>query len=286
VLLGRRFAVDPQFGGEEKGVTGPTGLRASDLNMDVANHLARFLRTCGADVVLTREADETVSALRRVEIAEEFGAEWFISIGHGSTAKPELAETDGAVEGTAIEEIKIFHYPTSLPGAQLAAAIANTVEHGAIASSVAVQPDTSFVLTHTSSPAVRIRGLDLSIPEIEERFRHPGTARNEAYAIYCGILENFGLTENETGEVAVRVLDKAGNGVANALLNLDESFTLQTGARGEFTLYRLTPGNHRLQVFAGGPPLWSGSISIKAGGKLVVTISVSDATAQSTAEAM
>ena len=31
VLFGKRFALDPQFGGEEKGAVGPTGMRASDV---------------------------------------------------------------------------------------------------------------------------------------------------------------------------------------------------------------------------------------------------------------
>jgi hypothetical protein len=286
MLFDRRFAIDPQFGGEEKGVTGPTGTRASDLNMDVANHLARLLRISGAQVVLTRESDQTVSALRRVEIAERFGAEWFISIGHGSAAQAEIMETESASEISVTKQAEVLHYPKSQPGNKLAASIAEMLKRRRIAENVSLEPATTFVLTHTSSPAVMITGPDPSIPEIEEEYRYPGTARNEAYSIYCGILEDFGLHEKNTGQISIKVSDNEGTAISKIVLSLDNVFTLQTDARGEASFQGLTSGKHALEVFLGGRLIWSGKIMTEAGRNVSINILVSGSTVVSKSAAM
>jgi N-acetylmuramoyl-L-alanine amidase len=274
VLFNRMFAIDPQFGGEEKGSTGPTGTRASDLNMAVARYLAGFLRTAGAQVVLTRESDETVSPLRRVEIAEQFGAEWFISIGHGDARPADTPKTDNANESGVIGDASVLHYPTSQPGQRLAESIAKMLETNKDIENAVIQPDARFVLTHTSSPAVMVRGPIPSTLEMENKLRTPYAARNEAYAIYCGLLENFGLNEEGTGEMWIRVFDKDGNPVPNALLSLDSVLTLQTDMQGETSFHRLAPGQHTLEVFSGGTLIRSGAISLTAGQGIMVDISV------------
>ncbi len=270
ILFGKRFALDPQFGGEEKGTTGPTGVRASDLNLDVARHLARFLRASGAEVVLTRELDETVSALRRVELAERFGAEWFISIGHGQ---------GGPASGKIMEEagsgrVKVIHYPTSKDGKKLAESIAGALLNRGIADKTSLEPGATFVLTHTASPAVIVIGPRPATHEMEERLRHPSAARREAYALYCGILENLGLSRKRSGEIEVGVMDADGNAVAGVMLTLDGAFLLETDYSGKSVFSRLTPGEHYLEVYADGVRVWGGMAPVEAGNIVSIDISL------------
>ncbi len=268
VLFDRRFVLDPRLGGEEKGATGPTGVRASDLNLSVANYLARFLEASGARVVLTRTSDETVSALRRVEVEERFDAEWFISIGHGDSIT-------GDGEPEAVAQAGVTHYPTSKAGKRLAASIAKSIESRKIAESVALAKDTEFVLTHTGSPAVIVQGPSPATAEMEQMLRHPAAARNEAYAIYCGILENLGLGDDETGRISVRVVDDDGNVFQNAALVLDGAFNMGTAPGGEFTFSKIVPGDHSLEVYAGRLPLWDGYVCVGPGGETSVVVSFS-----------
>jgi len=255
ILFGKRFALDPQFGGEEKGTTGPTGIRASDLNLDVAQQLARFLRASGAEVVLTRELDETVSALRRVELAERFGAEWFISIGHGQ----------GIADKAGSGRVKVIHYPTSKDGQKLARSIAGALLNRRITDSASLEPGTAFVLTHTASPAIIVVGPSPATNEMEERLRHPSAARREAYALYCGILGNLGLSREQSGEIEVEVMDADGNAIAGAMLTLDGAFLLETDYSGKSVFSRLTPGEHHLEVYVDGVRVWGGMAPVEAG---------------------
>ncbi len=187
VLFDRKFVIDAQFGGHEKGLTGPTGIRSSDLNALAAEYLAQLLRGAGAEVALTRESDITLSALNRVEIAEAFGAQWFISIGHTGNIYP------GAYAAEHVAAVS--HYPTSDEGKRLASTISHALVSQSAVQSAAVIPSTDYVLTHTSGVAVRVEFPGPLTSELENRLRDPATAREEAHAIYRGILAHFGWTE-------------------------------------------------------------------------------------------
>jgi len=273
VLFGQKFALDPQFGGEEKGATGPTGVRASDLNLLVADYLARFLQASGARVILTRESDESISALRRVELAEKSGAQWFISIGHGGNDSGPSPEDATAREGTVDNQVSVMHYPKSEEGKQLAAAIANACRSQGIADSVSIVPNSRFVLTHTSSPAVVVEAPGPSAPKAEEQLWHPRAARREAYAIYCGILENLGLNEANTGQITVSVTCCGGDAPADAMVTLDGALNLETDSPGECRFSRLVPGKHRIEVYSEGRQLWAGPVSVEAGRTTSVNVS-------------
>jgi N-acetylmuramoyl-L-alanine amidase len=197
-LFGQKFTIDPQFGGQEKGSVGPGGLRASDLNLLVASYLAKLLRTAGADVVLTRESDETLSAVRRVELAEKSGAQWFVSIGHGSQGGGAAQTAEKQPGERSAQGVCVMHYSASERGRQLADAIANGLKEEGIAEDVTVGPCAAVVVTHTSGVAVIVSGPDPSILEIEEKLRHPQAARKEANAIYRGILQSFGSSPPTT----------------------------------------------------------------------------------------
>ncbi len=192
VLFGKKIALDPQFGGQEKGITGPTGVRASDLNLLLAEYLAQLLRGVGAEAMLVREFDETVSLLNRVERAEQFGAELFISIGHGDAANGPKEKAGEPEPSERTDAVLLKHYPTSEPGKRLATSIGLALKGQGIADTIIVAPDSSFVLTHTSSPAVIVVLPGPDTPEMEEKLRRPANIREEARAVYLGNLQYMG----------------------------------------------------------------------------------------------
>ena len=75
-----RIAIDPGHGGASYGAVGPTRLAEKDINLTLALKTADLLRKKGADVFLTRTGDYDVGLYERMDMAEEWGADIFISI--------------------------------------------------------------------------------------------------------------------------------------------------------------------------------------------------------------
>jgi N-acetylmuramoyl-L-alanine amidase len=76
-----KVVIDPGHGGRDTGTIGPKGLKEKDLVLDVALRLRRLLEDrLGTEVVLTRETDRFVPLEERTAIANQQGADLFVSI--------------------------------------------------------------------------------------------------------------------------------------------------------------------------------------------------------------
>lgn len=76
----RSVVIDPGHGGNDPGAIGRSGLREKDVNLDIAKRLSRLLRNEGIEVLMTRSTDKFIPLDRRVEIANNSGADLFISV--------------------------------------------------------------------------------------------------------------------------------------------------------------------------------------------------------------
>ncbi|MFA5411162.1 MAG: N-acetylmuramoyl-L-alanine amidase [Candidatus Omnitrophota bacterium] len=76
----KKIVIDAGHGGNDPGAIGRTGLREKDVNLDIAKRLVNLLKDEGVEVVMTRSGDTFVSLERRVQIANNSGADIFISI--------------------------------------------------------------------------------------------------------------------------------------------------------------------------------------------------------------
>jgi len=77
----RTIVIDPGHGGTDLGATLRGGMSEKDAALDLARALRSALsQRLSARVIMTRERDVEVSAARRAEIANEAGADLFISI--------------------------------------------------------------------------------------------------------------------------------------------------------------------------------------------------------------
>jgi len=81
-----KIVLDPGHGGDDPGAVGPTRLLEKDVVLAVAKELASLLeKEPGIEVHLTREKDRFLYLYRRTEIANQLGANIFISI-HANAA--------------------------------------------------------------------------------------------------------------------------------------------------------------------------------------------------------
>lgn len=79
-LEGLTIIVDPGHGGSEKGAIGCLGDKEKDINLEIATELKNLLSVMGANVIMTRECDGTISLEDRVKLARQNCANIFVSI--------------------------------------------------------------------------------------------------------------------------------------------------------------------------------------------------------------
>ena len=89
-ISGRKFFLDPGHGGEDRRNKNKDGsVIEADVNLRVALDLKKYLEEAGAQVFISREEDKTVPLALRSELANQSGAEIFISIHHNAPGKAE-----------------------------------------------------------------------------------------------------------------------------------------------------------------------------------------------------
>ncbi|HDS29405.1 MAG TPA: AMIN domain-containing protein [Firmicutes bacterium] len=86
-LNGKKIVIDPGHGGTDPGAV-VNGVFESDLNIEMAFFLKRFLEEQGAKIYLTREEDIYVSLADRMALAHSVNADLFICIHNNATEAP------------------------------------------------------------------------------------------------------------------------------------------------------------------------------------------------------
>ncbi|HUE76429.1 MAG TPA: N-acetylmuramoyl-L-alanine amidase [Longimicrobiales bacterium] len=79
-LQGLRVGVDAGHGGADRFTMGPTGLTEADANLDIALALREELERRGAQVVMTRTTDTTVSLVERTTLARARDVDLWVSV--------------------------------------------------------------------------------------------------------------------------------------------------------------------------------------------------------------
>ena len=244
-LHGRRIAIDPEGGGDDPAGSAAGGSRGSAFNLEVARALAAMLEAAGAEVVLTREGDQAVSELGRVQVAEGFRAERYLRIGHANTAP--LAG----------------HYFNSPTGRRWAQRIARALDDLGLPTP-RVGESSKYVLAQVSAAAVYATLARTDSSEVE--LLSPGRLRAEAYALYLALARDF-ATLPRVGEAAstgastgsadaapawvvdsLIVRDAAGVPVPAAAIRLGAALVVSTDARGLVRFARTESGPMPVEV--------------------------------------
>ncbi|MCU0644314.1 MAG: N-acetylmuramoyl-L-alanine amidase [bacterium] len=97
-VQGLIFTLDAGHGGREKGAVGATGLMEKDVNLNYTKKLAALLDSAGAQIVITRQVDSTMTLAERVELARKANTHIFCWLHNNSIG----ATSDAvAVRGTS-----------------------------------------------------------------------------------------------------------------------------------------------------------------------------------------
>lgn len=104
-----RIFLDPGHGGTNPGAIGINGLRESEVTLDVSLKTGRLLQAEGYTVNFSRTSQVNVSLSERARLANEWGADYFVSIHCNSNVDPiyKGTETFYYREGTVAEDFAL-----------------------------------------------------------------------------------------------------------------------------------------------------------------------------------
>ena len=177
------ICLDPGHGGVQVGAVGPTGLRESNVALQIAKYVRRGLLDSGHEVVCTRSSDKGVSLVDRCLIANNAFADLFLSIHCNAFSNPaahgaELWTSRGQTAADAIAERLFNSIGAAFPGLTMRA------DHTDGDS----DREAGFVvLTMTKMPAVLVEVAFISNPLEERWLRDVGWLMRMSGALVSGV---------------------------------------------------------------------------------------------------
>jgi N-acetylmuramoyl-L-alanine amidase len=170
-----KICVDAGHGGTDPGAVGPTGLEEAGVALDLCNLVANQLDDLDIDIMLTREADVFVELEERCNIANDWEADYFVSIhlnSNGSSAvgiETLYKSDDGKDLATIIQKALINATGDTDRGIKYR--------------------DDLYVLNSTDMPAVLVEVGFISNPTYEGKFKTDEYLDLIANAIVLGICD-------------------------------------------------------------------------------------------------
>ena len=214
---GKVIALDPAAGGDDPGVCGSLGLRESDLNYQVADLLAAYLRSAGAKVVFSRTFSEGPGVWQRTERINETGADIVVSLTHSAGVT------------------SVHHYSTSDNGKTLAGFVAGQLAGLGIGGRTFAGAGYERLIQQVSAPAVSVNLLSPVSTSNEKWLSRTSSIRREAQSVFYGICRYFGWNgEHSRGIISGRLSDGRGNVMAGAIVTLDGWHVTQSDSEGRF----------------------------------------------------
>ncbi|PKN00756.1 MAG: hypothetical protein CVU77_08860 [Elusimicrobia bacterium HGW-Elusimicrobia-1] len=183
-LSGKKIMIDPAGGGGTSGGLGPTGLKGKDVNLRVATVLKNCLiEYGGADTVMTRSGDVSITVAARVAAINASGADKFIGVAFPRSTNPEMNYT------------KTYYYkygPRAAESLKLAQGIQKRLVETLKITDKGVGTSSAGLLLNTSSiPGVVTKPSHLSNPYEEARLRDAGYTWKIGKAIYEGVVDSY-----------------------------------------------------------------------------------------------
>ncbi len=174
-LAGWVIAIDPGHGGTDPGARGYTGYLEKNVNLAVSQLVKNKLVAKGAQVVMTRSTDETVSLSDRVKRALQGGADLFLSVHSDSYVTASAMGSTGLYQIDRAEQ-EAFARPIHS---------AYLMTTGRLNRSVREQD--LYVLRHTPLPGTLLELAFISNPEEEKLLKDPQFHDNASTGIVNGV---------------------------------------------------------------------------------------------------
>lgn len=171
-----KVCIDAGHGGSDPGADGPTGLHEAPTVLTISKYVCEGLEAKGHSTLLTRKEEVYVALGTRCEIANDWGANYFVSIhmnSNGPTAEgvETLYKTDKGKALAAPIQKKLLE-------------ATKDVDRGL------KYRDNLYVLNGTMMPAVLPEIGFISHPETEAKFKSDDYLKLIANAIVEGIIEH------------------------------------------------------------------------------------------------
>ena len=212
----RRIVIDPGHGGHDPGAIGAKGTKEKDIVLQIGLKVAQKLREeLGLDVVMTRTTDVFLELQERTAIANQVGADLFISI-HANAAPNRassgietyylsLAKTEKAAQlaaqenGTSLEKVSLLqavlfdlmvNYKIN-DSAHLAEVVQKELHRKVDAQypvkSLGVKQGPFYVLVGATMPSILVETAFLSNEKEEQRLKDPQYQETTAEGIEAGV---------------------------------------------------------------------------------------------------
>lgn len=152
-----KIFIDAGHGGTNPGAVGVNGVVESQVNLDVALRLGRILVRDGYSVDYSRTSDVNVSLSKRARLANEWGADYFVSIHCNYNVEPRYTGCES------------FFYRRSSVGERLAIAVNNALAEETGLFNIGTFSANFAVLRLTSMPAVLVELALLSNKDDAEK---------------------------------------------------------------------------------------------------------------------
>lgn len=191
--------VDPGHGGSDTGAVG-NGIVEKNINLSVAKELRVLLEINGIDVKMSRESDKYVSLRDRADMANDWEADYFVSV-HHNAGGGDGYEVIHSIHGGKGEELaRVIGWEFSATGQNLRRIFSKESTKN---------PGTDFysVIRNTEMAAVITEYAFLDTKDVEA-VDTPQELEMEARAIAKGILNHLGMEFNDKqpeGEILIRV---------------------------------------------------------------------------------
>jgi N-acetylmuramoyl-L-alanine amidase len=235
-LLGKRIVLDPQAG--RAAGFGRMGLSASHVNLRVANYLAGFLRSAGAEVRLTRTSEEVPLPEDVALMTNRFRADRYVEIRH-----PAAPSDSAGVTGS-------FYFPGSANGKNMAGTIGEAIARRLSVPHRGPTELVTYPLQQTACPAVVIAFPSIANEAEEMRLAQAWYLREQAYALFIGMLNVVGAPKAGTLTVDVTGADRR-----DWMVTLDGTWSIATSDAGRAIFEFVPPGAHDVRIRRGGVSL-------------------------------
>lgn len=213
--------MDPGHGGEDAGARGSRGLLEKDAVLELARGLAKELESAGLEARLTRDEDAFVPLWDRARIANQAGADlfvsihlnaartkqakgsevYFLSLGAGDRDAAEIAAQENGAEGrrsapdadNVVAGIldDLAQEAFLRDSERLAVSIQDQLNHLGGIKERGVKQAPFVVLRGAAMPAVLVETVFISNPREEAKLKDPAFIRKAAQAITLGIRRFF-----------------------------------------------------------------------------------------------
>lgn len=170
-----KIFIDPGHGGANPGAIAASGLEEATVNLDVALRLGRILTSWGYTVNYSRTENVDVSLAERARLANEWGADYFVSIHCNSAVNTEYNGTE------------TFYYKVGTVAEGFAAVVNTALVNQIGLKDLGIKARNLAVLRRTYMPAILVELAFLSYPPEAALLAEPSFREQCAIGIANGI---------------------------------------------------------------------------------------------------